>query len=74
MKMDFAPENLLINWKLLVGSAIFGLGWGLGGMCPGPALLSLGSGVKAAGMFVPYMIGGIALQEVIFGKGLPFLR
>jgi uncharacterized membrane protein YedE/YeeE len=74
MKMDFAPENLLINWRLLVGSAIFGLGWGLGGVCPGPALVSLGSGIKTAGLFVPYMIGGIALQEVVFGKGLPFLR
>jgi uncharacterized membrane protein YedE/YeeE len=30
LKMDSHPENLKINWKLIVGAAIFGLGWGLG--------------------------------------------
>ena len=31
MNLDFHPSNLVVDWKLLVGSAIFGLGWGLGG-------------------------------------------
>ena len=44
------------------------------GICPGPGLVSLGSGINMAGMFVPYMIGGMAIQEVMFGKGFPFMR
>lgn len=35
LKMDTHPDNMKINWKLIVGSAIFGMGWGFAGMCPG---------------------------------------
>src|ERR1035437_10385307 len=38
------PEKNTITRNLLVGSAVFGVGWGLAGICPGPALISLGSG------------------------------
>lgn len=34
----FNPTNAVIDWKLLVGAACFGLGWGIGGLCPGPAI------------------------------------
>ena len=51
------PEKNTITRNLLVGSAVFGVGWGLAGICPGPALISLGSGylpgaIFAMGMFV----------------------
>lgn len=35
------PSNNLINKKLVIGAALFGVGWGLGGMCPGPGLSNL---------------------------------
>ena len=37
----FNPQNSIIDWKLFFGSACFGLGWGIGGLCPGPALMQI---------------------------------
>lgn len=37
----FNPNNKLIDWKLIFGAFCFGLGWGIGGLCPGPALALL---------------------------------
>ncbi len=34
----FNPSNTVIDWKLLLGASCFGLGWGIGGLCPGPAI------------------------------------
>jgi hypothetical protein len=39
------PERRDIDWKLITGSVLFGLGWGLAGVCPGPALVGLSHGV-----------------------------
>ena len=38
-----------------------------GGMCPGPAIVSFGATVKASGVFLPYLVAGIAAKEAIFG-------
>lgn len=35
----FNPTNAKIDWKLLLGAFCFGLGWGIGGLCPGPAIM-----------------------------------
>jgi uncharacterized membrane protein YedE/YeeE len=35
----FNPKNAEIDWKLMVGAFSFGLGWGIGGICPGPAIM-----------------------------------
>lgn len=35
----FNPNNTVIDWKLVGGAICFGLGWGIGGLCPGPALM-----------------------------------
>lgn len=48
-----------IDGRLLGGAAIFGVGWALGGFCPGPALVSLASGMRAALVFVPAMAAGV---------------
>ena len=54
-----------INWRLVIGAAIFGLGWGLGGFCPGPALANLGALRVEALVFVPAMaIGMFAVQRL----------
>lgn len=54
---------LKIDWQLVAGSALFGLGWGLGGVCPGPALVSLGAGRSSTLAFLPWMIAGMALHK-----------
>ena len=50
-----------IDARLLAGSALFGAGWGLSGFCPGPAVVSLAAGTRAALVFVPSMLAGMAL-------------
>jgi uncharacterized membrane protein YedE/YeeE len=53
------PSNSRIDAPLLVGSALFGTGWGLAGYCPGPAWVSLASGTLAPLVFVPSMFLGM---------------
>lgn len=53
------PRNHRIDRSLLVGAAIFGVGWGLSGYCPGPAIVSLGSGARGVFVFVAAMIAGL---------------
>jgi uncharacterized protein len=56
-----------IDRQLIVGSAIFGVGWGLGGFCPGPALANLGALRVEALLFVPAMAIGMFLAQRLFG-------
>ena len=51
----------VIDLRLVGGAAVFGLGWGLAGYCPGPAVVSLVSGVPASFVFVGAMIAGMLL-------------
>lgn len=55
-----------IDRRLVLGSAIFGLGWGLGGFCPGPALANLGALRIEAVVFVPAMAVGMLLAQRLF--------
>jgi uncharacterized membrane protein YedE/YeeE len=57
------PANRTIDAKLLAGAAIFGLGWGLSGICPGPSLVLLGYGAASAAVFVIALILGIRLVD-----------
>jgi uncharacterized protein len=52
-----------IDARLVGGAAIFGVGWGLAGYCPGPAIVSLGFGAAPAWAFVGAMIAGVLLGE-----------
>ncbi len=54
-----------ITVRLVLGSAAFGVGWGLAGFCPGPALVALGAGYAKAWVFVAAMLAGMALFELI---------
>ena len=58
-----------LDAKLVVGSAIFGVGWGLSGYCPGPAITALGFGLPAALGFVAAMIAGARLGDRVLGRG-----
>lgn len=55
------PKRKDVTVRLILGSAIFGVGWGLGGFCPGPAVTSLPSGNLRAVIFVATMILGMIL-------------
>ena len=57
------PKRGDIDARLVAGSAVFGIGWGLAGFCPGPALVSFGSGVDQAAVFVAAMLGGMVLYH-----------
>ncbi len=58
------PRSKEINWSLAIGAALFGLGWGLGGFCPGPALVSFAAGQSKALYFVVAMLAGMGLQRL----------
>jgi len=53
------PTRKGIDARLVIGSAIFGVGWGLGGYCPGPALTSVGAGSQEAFTFGAAMLVGV---------------
>lgn len=69
---DFAlPDRLTIDRDLLVGAGIFGLGWGLAGICPGPGLVLLGTFDLGALIFVPAVIAGSFLTRLPFARLMP---
>jgi uncharacterized membrane protein YedE/YeeE len=57
------PTRQDVSAPLLLGAAVFGIGWGLAGYCPGPALASLGSGADTALVFVAAATTGMLLQH-----------
>jgi uncharacterized protein len=61
------PKLRRIDWKLLAGSAVFGIGWGLAGYCPGPAIVSLGSGRGQAIVFVSTLLLGMFAADTFMG-------
>ncbi|MFO1277773.1 MAG: DUF6691 family protein [Sphaerotilus natans] len=59
------PQSNAIDARLIGGGVLFGIGWGLAGLCPGPALVALGSGWGEAAIFVAAMLGGMALHALL---------
>ncbi|MBF5005697.1 YeeE/YedE family protein [Diaphorobacter caeni] len=57
------PTARTIDTRLLLGSAMFGIGWGLAGFCPGPALMNLFTMHKEVVIFVVSMVVGMLLQQ-----------
>jgi len=57
------PTRSDVDWKLLGGASLFGVGWGLGGYCPGPAVVSLGGGSLQPLVFVAMMVLGMVLVD-----------
>ena len=58
------PTARDIDARLVVGSLVFGVGWGLVGFCPGPAIVSMGSGQLKAALFVAAMLVGMLIYIV----------
>lgn len=57
------PTRKDLTARLIAGSALFGIGWGLGGFCPGPAITSLATGHIQAVLFVTAMIAGMLISR-----------
>lgn len=59
---DVPPDDGRIDRNLIVGSAIFGMGWAISGLCPGPAIASIGRDVSTVYVFVLAMIAGMLIH------------
>ncbi len=55
------PSAKHIDWRLLAGSSLFGIGWGLAGVCPGPALVGIAGGLPQAWVFMAATLAGMGL-------------
>lgn len=62
------PTSRRIDAPLVVGSALFGLGWGIGGFCPGPAVASLSVGIPQTVLFVIAMLIGVTLYDRVWSR------
>jgi uncharacterized membrane protein YedE/YeeE len=58
-----APAASRVDGRLVLGSLVFGIGWGLAGICPGPAVVLLGAGYGKVVTFLLAMLVGMALFE-----------
>jgi uncharacterized protein len=61
----WSPRSAPLDAPLIVGAALFGVGWGLSGLCPGPALVALASGQVGIAVFTAGMFGGLAVAGVL---------
>lgn len=59
------PTRKTLDVRLVVGAVVFGVGWGLGGYCPGPGLVSVGAGAIPALVFVATMTAGMWLESLV---------
>ncbi|MBP8931206.1 MAG: YeeE/YedE family protein [Paracoccus sp.] len=65
------PTARQIDLRLIGGSALFGIGWGIAGFCPGAAIPALGTGRWEVALFVAAVIVGLGLARLV--RGLPLL-
>ena len=59
------PDTRLIDRRLVLGSATFGIGWGIAGFCPGGALPAIGTGDPAVFLFLAALIGGMLIARAL---------
>lgn len=62
------PPTSGIDARIVIGPAIFGIGWGLAGFCPGPAFVALGAGSGAGAGFVLAMFAGMAIARMLLRR------
>lgn len=63
------PTSREIDRPLVVGSLLFGAGWGLAGFCPGPGIVSMAAGHAKAGVFVLAMLAGMVFHNLMERRG-----
>ncbi len=64
----YLPTNNKIDSKLLIGSSLFGAGWGMIGYCPGPAIAALGFGFTQALLVVIFILLGMKTSKLLFSE------
>ncbi|WPU66787.1 DUF6691 family protein [Peredibacter starrii] len=69
-KEFYLPTKTSVDSRLIIGSIIFGIGWGWGGICPGPAIVNLASGSARAVIFVLFMLLGMKVFQWFDNKVL----
>ena len=62
------PTSTVIDARLVVGGVLFGIGWGLAGFCPGPAVVAAAGGYAPALWFLPAMLAGMLLHDLVAGR------
>jgi hypothetical protein len=66
IKYGTDPANMDINWRLLMGYVIFGVGWSIGGLRPGPSIVQLGTSRPNVQVYISYLLLGMAVKELLF--------
>jgi uncharacterized membrane protein YedE/YeeE len=64
----FVTEAENIDHSLVIGSALFGIGWGIGGYCPGPAIALLAAPNRELWIFLPALLVGYGLHRNLMGR------
>lgn len=59
------PASRKIDVRLVLGSVLFGIGWGITGICPGPGLVLLGAGVSEGIVYIASLLAGMTLYSLI---------
>jgi uncharacterized protein len=59
------PTSRKIDLRLIIGSVLFGIGWGVTGICPGPGLVLLGAGVPEGVIYIASLLAGMAVYSVV---------
>ena len=65
------PLTAAIDARLIAGAAVFGVGWGVSGLCPGPAIADLAIAPRSAALFVAPMLLGMLLHRIVFPRARP---
>ncbi|HSD37520.1 MAG TPA: DUF6691 family protein [Rhodocyclaceae bacterium] len=65
------PTSRQIDRPLVFGSILFGIGWGLAGICPGPGIVLLGAGFTQGAIFVAAMLAGMGVFEILQRRSAP---
>jgi uncharacterized membrane protein YedE/YeeE len=68
------PTKTDVDVRLLGGASLFGVGWGLSGFCPGPAVVALTTGLPAVFAFFAAMVAGFGLYAVLLGSAKSLSR
>jgi uncharacterized membrane protein YedE/YeeE len=59
------PQTTPVDARLVAGAALFGVGWGLAGVCPGPAIVGLALAPEKAALFIVAMAAGMVLHRLL---------
>lgn len=62
------PTRKDLDWRLITGAGIFGIGWGWAGICPGPGIVATASGIMDIIIFIAFMLVGMGLFKLIENK------